>query len=225
LFTLTPRRNAGAFSFPRATDRFATIDFPCRIISIRTEFARLEGNIKMLVSEAQQEVRDTFAGGAVGQAVSGLLWLISAALATFVSQRTGIIALIGMGFFIFPLTQLALRLLGRKAGLSKANPFTGLAMQTAFIIPLTIPVVGAAALYNANWFYPAFMIVLGTHYMPFMTLYGMWQYGILAAVLIFGGLAIALWIPGTGFALGGWFTAAVLFVFALVVALSRRPKR
>ena len=67
-----------------------------------------------------------------------------------------------------------------------------LAMQVAFTIPLNLPVVAAAALYRLNWFYPACMIVVGTHYLPFIFLYGMWQFGVLAAVLIGGGVTIGL---------------------------------
>jgi hypothetical protein len=85
----------------------------------------------------------------------------------------------------------------------------GLAMQVAFIAPLSLPVVGAAALYNINWFYPAFMLVLGTHYMPFIFLYGMWEFGVLAALLIGGGVAIGMLFPDA-FTIGGWFTGVVL---------------
>lgn len=169
----------------------------------------------MLVREAQNEVRTVFAGGAVGQAVSGLLWLVSVLLATLVSERAAIIALVLGGVFIYPLTSVTLKLLTGRGSLRKENPFNGLAMQSAFIAPLNLPVVGAAALYNVNWFYPAFMIVLGTHYLPFMTLYGMWQFGALAAALIGGGVAIGMTM-GDSFTAGGWFTVAALFVFALL---------
>lgn len=96
-----------------------------------------------------------------------------------------------------------------------------LATQVAFIVPLSLPVVGAAALYNINWFYPAFMLVLGTHYMPFIFLYGMWEFGVLSALLIGGSVAIGLLFPHA-FTAGGWFTAIVLLLFALFVQLNPR---
>ncbi|HZW05070.1 MAG TPA: hypothetical protein VFF68_14145 [Anaerolineaceae bacterium] len=172
----------------------------------------------MEIREAQREVRSVYLNGSVGQAVSGIIWLASAGLSTWVSTRYGIIALAAGGAFIFLLTQLILKLMGRPASLRRENPFSQLAMQTAFIIPLSLPVIGAAALYNLNWFYPAFMIVVGTHYMPFMTLYGMWQYGILAAALIGGGVLIGMYLPES-FAIGGWFTGIVLVLFAIVAWL------
>lgn len=167
----------------------------------------------MTVRDAQQEVRDVFVGGSVGQAVSGLIWLLSAALGSFGSQRAAIIALALGGTLIFPLTQLALRLMGRRASLSRGNPFNALAMQVAFVVPFCLPVIGAAAAYNVAWFYPAFMIVVGAHYLPFVTLYGMWQYAVLAACLIGGGVAIGLVLPHS-FTPGGWYTAIVLLAFA-----------
>jgi hypothetical protein len=170
----------------------------------------------MEISTAQQEMRSVFLGGSVGQAVSGLIWLASAALATWIKDQYGIIVLVLGGIFIFPLTQLALKLVGQRASLSRANPLNRLAMQVAFIVPLTLPVIYAAARYNLSWFYPAFMIVVGTHYMPFIFLYGMWQYAVLAAALIGGGVAIGLLFPAS-FVPGGWFTAAALLIFALLV--------
>jgi hypothetical protein len=178
----------------------------------------------MEIKSAQQDVQSTFLRGSVGQMVSGLIWLVSAALGTWVSERAAILVLVLAGALIFPLTQLGLRLLGRPAGLPKGHPMNALAAQVAFIAPLSLPVIGAAALYNINWFYPAFMLILGTHYMPFMFLYGMWEFGVLAALLIGGGVAIGRFSPDA-FTVGGWYTAAVLLLFALFVQITPRFSR
>jgi hypothetical protein len=90
-------------------------------------------------------------------------------------------------------------------------------------VPLNLPVVGAATLYRLDWFYPAVMIVVGTHYMPFIFLYGMWQFGVLAGTLIVGGLAIGLYGGGM-FSLGGWVTAGALLVFAFVGRAAASPR-
>ncbi len=171
----------------------------------------------MEIKDAQREVRSVFLNGSVGQMVSGIIWLVSAALATWSSIRYGIIALVIGGTFIYPLTQLALKALGHKAVLQRANPFSQLAMQVAFIIPLSLPVIAAAALYNVDWFYPAFMVIVGTHYMPFIFLYGMWQYGLLAGALIGGGVAIGLVLPNN-FTTGGWLTGTILLLFAIIIS-------
>lgn len=168
----------------------------------------------MEVIKAQQEVRSVYVNGAVGQAVSGVIWLVSAGLGTFLSVQAGVISLFVGGMFIFPLTQLVLRLSGRPASLSSENPLNGLAMQVAFIVPLMIPVIGAAALHNINWYYDAFMVVVGAHYLPFVFLYGMRVYAVLAAVLIGGGVAIG-WLLPESFTIGGWAGAIALLVFSL----------
>jgi uncharacterized protein DUF7010 len=169
----------------------------------------------MNISDAQRDVRTTFMGGFVGQLVSGALWLLSAALATWRSPRIAIAVLVLGGALIFPLTQLVLRLMGRPASLPKDHPMNQLAMQVAFTLPLNLPLVAAAAIHRLNWFYPAFMIVVGTHYLPFVFLYGMWQFGVLAAMLIGAGFVMGLYFSST-FSLGAWFTAAALLVFAFV---------
>ena len=175
----------------------------------------------MEIKSAQQDVQSTFLRGSVGQVVSGVIRLVSASLGTWVNERYAIFVLVLVGIFIFPLTQLILRLLGRPAGLPKGHPMNQLATQVAFIAPLSLPVVGAAALYNINWFYPAFMLVLGTHYMPFIFLYGMWEFGLLSALLIGGGVIIGMLLPHT-FMTGGWFTGVVLLLFAFFVQITPR---
>src|SRR5512134_2485028 len=138
----------------------------------------------MHVSDAQREVRTVFRGGSVGQLVSGLLWLGSAALATWSTSRNAIGFLVVGGFFIFPLTQLGLKLLGGPASLSRENPLGALGMQVAFTLPLSLPVVGAVAIHHLDWFYPACIVVLGAHYLPFVFLYGMRLFAVLSFGLV-----------------------------------------
>jgi hypothetical protein len=165
------------------------------------------------VASAQKEMRAVYLNAAPGQAVSALLWLVSAALGTWVSVRAGIVALVIGGMFIFPLTQLVLAALGRPTSVGKDNPLRELAPEIAFIVPLTMPLVGAAALHKLAWFYPGFMIVVGAHYLPFSFLYGRRAFLALAAVLLFAGFAL-VWSGSSSFALGGWVTGAVLAGFA-----------
>ncbi len=56
----------------------------------------------MLVQDAQREVRTVFVGGFWGQLVSSIIWLVSAALATWSSPRAGIWMAIVSGFFHLP---------------------------------------------------------------------------------------------------------------------------
>jgi len=167
----------------------------------------------MRVEDAQREVRLTFVGGAVGQLVSALVWAASAAFATWGTPRQAITVLVVGGFSIFPLTQLGLRLAGRRSALSRDNPLNGLGMQVAFTLPLGLPVVAAVAVHHLEWFYPAFMVVLGAHYLPFVFLYGMRMFAGLCAVLVGGGTFLALHGPDS-FAFPAWVTTLVLLTFS-----------
>ncbi|MGD2069960.1 MAG: hypothetical protein PVI57_14910 [Gemmatimonadota bacterium] len=168
----------------------------------------------MTISEAQAEIRSAFLGGFVGQLVSAVLWAVAAALGTWGRPGPAMVFLVVGGFFIFPLTQLGLRVIGRPGRVGPRNSLNSLGAQVAFVLPLCLPVVGAATLHRTDWFFPAFMVVLGAHYLPFAFLYGMRMFLVLAAVLWLAGCALGLWIPAP-FATGAWSTAAVLIVFAV----------
>ncbi len=75
--------------------------------------------------------------------------------------------------------------------------------------------MGAAMLYRETWFFPAAMVVVGSHYLPFITLYGMKMFGILAGILVIVGAVLGLYGPDI-FSLGGWLTGIVLITFAFI---------
>ena len=156
----------------------------------------------------------------MGQLVSGVLWLASAALATWGTPRQAILLLVVGGAFIYP-ARASVFEPSAPRHVSPDNPLMGLGMQLALFLPLTLPVVGGAALYRLEWFYPAFMIVLGAHYLPFVFLYGMKLFGGLAGVLVLGGAALGTYAQGS-FAAGAWLTGATLLVFAVLGRLAAR---
>jgi len=167
----------------------------------------------MTISEAQREIRTRFVGGFYGQFVSGTLWLVAAGLAVWRGPRASIMMLVVGGFFIFPATELLIRAIGERAPVSSANALRSLGMQVAFVLPLSMPLLLPVGLYRLNWFYPAMMILLGAHYLPFVFLYGMRMFAVLAASLVGGGVLIAMYFS-TSFSIGAWYTGTILLVFA-----------
>ncbi len=165
------------------------------------------------ITAAREEVRRVFRRGAAGQAVSGAIWLASAAAATAGKVRLAVLLLVVGGMLIFPLTQLVLRLTGGPTRLSRDNPFNGLAIQVAFIVPLCLPLVYFAATHHVEFFYPSMMIIVGAHYLPFIFLYGMKSFGLLGGGLIGAGVYLGLH-HHDAFVPGGWVTGAALMVFA-----------
>jgi hypothetical protein len=169
----------------------------------------------MLVQDAQREVRTVFIGGFWGQLVSSAIWLASAALGYWVTPRAAIFTIVVGGFFIFPATQLLLRLTGGPTYTSRGNPLGNLGMQIAFTLPLSMLLLIPVTEFDLNLFYPALMILLGAHYLPFAFLYGMRMFMLLGVILVCSGMAIAHYISGS-FSLGGWICGLVLFVFAWI---------
>jgi ribosomal protein S6 len=148
------------------------------------------------VEAAQAQMRVIYRSGSVGAAVAGVVWLASALTTVFAGVGWGIVVMVGVGFAIYPLTQAALRMLGGPASVPRDNPLRELAVEVPLVGPLMIPLVGAATLYRAEWFYPAFMLAMGGHYLPFSFLYGMRAFVVLGAVMSIGGLVIAVWASG-----------------------------
>jgi hypothetical protein len=176
-------------------------------------------DLNMLVQDAQREVRTVFVGGFWGQLVSSALWLVSAALGTWKTPHAAIFSLVFSGFFIFPITQLLLRSAGGPASLTRGNPLGNLGMQIAFTLPMCMLLLVPVTAFRLNWFYPGLLILVGAHYLPFTFLYGMRMFIPLCAVLVGGGVVIALYFSGS-FSLGGWVGGVTLFIFAWILRAS-----
>lgn len=174
----------------------------------------------MNIKNCQQEMRYAFMGGAAGQLVSGLIWLVAAGVGTWISPTSGMATLFFGSMLIFPLTQLMVRLMSRPARVSPQNGLWNLGSQVAFTVPINFLVVGAATLYRETWFFPAAMVVVGSHYLPFITLYGIREYGALAGLMVILGAAIGLYAPPI-FSLAGWVGGILLIGFALFLAGNR----
>ena len=170
----------------------------------------------MLISEAQADVRRVYEGGFYGQLVSGAVWLVAAALGTWATEAAGIVTLMVGGALIFPLTTLALKAAGQETALSSGHPMAPLATQIAFTVPVGLVVALGATAHRTDWFFPAALLIVGAHYLPFVFLYGMRLFAALAAVMIFAGAGLGLWIEAP-FATGGWLGAAALVVFAFLL--------
>lgn len=65
------------------------------------------------------------------------------------------------------------------------------------------------------------MVVIGAHYLPFMFLYGIWQFGILGGLLISGGTAL-MFLVMMGFRDRRVGDVAVLLIFSAILWLLHR---
>ncbi len=170
----------------------------------------------MTTAEAQGDVRRLYRGGFYGQLVSAAVWLSAAAVCQWVSTVGAIAVLFLGGTLIFPLTWLLIRLAGRPASLPAGHPMAALAMQIAFTVPIGLVVVVAMLGGRGELFFPASMVIVGAHYLPFAFLYGMRVFAYLSAALVVPGVTFLLWLPVPD-ALTGWMTGAVLLIFSFLL--------
>jgi hypothetical protein len=68
------------------------------------------------------------------------------------------------------------------------------------------------------------MILLGAHYIPFVFLYGMRAFAVLAAFLFGGGFYLAVSGPHR-FSTGAWYASVVLLAFAFVARMIVKAER
>ncbi len=161
------------------------------------------------IGRAQSDVRSVYRHGSVGQVVSGTVWLVAAAIATWASVGAGSAALFLGGVLIFPVTSAVLRLRGGPGTLPRGHPMNALAFQVAMTVPLGLLVLLVLTRDDPALVFPAAMVVVGAHYLPFVFLYGMPAFWGLGALLVAGGTAVLFVAPAAGVA-AGWATGAAL---------------
>ncbi len=76
-------------------------------------------------------------------------------------------------------------------------------------------------LVTADLFFPASLIIVGAHYLTFISLYGMWLYGALAGALVAVGAASIFLLPDLR-DISGWIGALVFLAFAAPLYLTYR---
>jgi len=174
----------------------------------------------LTVLNAQCDVREICRGGFSGPLVSAVIWAASVAVFSWVSAGAGMAVLFFGGMLIFPLSTLVLKFMGGPTALPKGHPSVALAMQTAFTVPLGLFVAIVLGRYAPVLFFPASLIIVGAHYLVFISLYGMKLFAVLAGLLIALGVITLFWLPNLG-VISGWIGSGVLLLFA---ALLFRPK-
>ena len=97
----------------------------------------------------------------------------------------------------------------------------GLAMQIAFTVPVGFVVVVAMLGDRSELFFPASMVIVGAHYLPFVFLYGMRLFAVLSAAMVVTGVLLLYGMPVPS-SVGGWLTGALLVAFSFLLRASAR---
>ncbi len=173
----------------------------------------------MTITDAQADMRRAHYGGGPGALTSGLVWLLAGSLLLLWEQDKAIIAFLIGGMFIYPVSTVITRMLGRSAQHDKSNPLAPLGLETTFMMLLGIAVSAALYLQEPLWFFPAMLFIIGGRYLTFATLYGMKTYWLLGGLLALAGyLVYAKNLPiESGAFLGG--LVEIIFAFILMRAV------
>lgn len=176
----------------------------------------------MEVEQAQAEVRRIYRGGFTGPLVSSIVWFAAAAVYQWGSPGVAMLVLFLGGVLIFPLSTLVLRTMGGPASLPKGHPSISLATQSGLVVALGMLVAIVLGSYEPALFFPAALILVGAHYLVFVSLYGMRLYAVLAWALVVVGALALFWLPSLGGATAGWVGGAILFAASRPLYVAQR---
>lgn len=170
------------------------------------------------LKNAQRDMRMAYYGGAPGMLTSGAVWLAAALVAQSVSAERAIWVLFIGAVFIYPVSVLFCRVVGRSGKHTAGNLVAGLAMASTFWLIFCLPLAYAVSLLHIEWFFPAMLLVIGGRYLTFATIYGTRIYWICGLALAAAGYAL-----GSGHAspaLGAFAGAAIEALFAAYIFAS-----
>jgi hypothetical protein len=172
------------------------------------------------ILDAQSDMREAYYDGAPGIISSGTAWLVAALVTFFVSPRAGLLTLIFGGMFIFPASILFCKAIGCSGKHRKDNPLAPLAIAGTIWMVLSIPIAVGAALFRIEWFFPAMLLVIGSRYLTFPTLYGIRTYWVFGGTLIAAG--VALGSLGASVFLGALAGALIEYAFGVAIFFAHK---
>ncbi|MET3120124.1 hypothetical protein AAKU64_004372 [Undibacterium sp. GrIS 1.8] len=174
-----------------------------------------------ITQEQQQEMRHAHYDGAPGVLVSGLVWIA----ATLVCYQFGIdkavwTLLIG-GVFIYPISLVVTKAIGRPAKTSKDNALNQLGMASTIWLILCCAMAYGLFLLKPALFFPAMMATIGSRYLIFASIYGRSIFWVMGVSLIVAAnlVLFAAVTPVIAAGLGGLIE--VLFAFLVFSKASK----
>jgi len=177
----------------------------------------------MTITDAQQDMRHAYFGGATGLLASACVWLAAGVFAVARSPTSAVVALLVGGMMIHPLAILLSKALGRPGSHKPGNPLGRLALEGTVFFLLGIPLACVVSRFRIEWFFPAMLLLIGGRYLTFATVYGLRHYWVCGATLAAAAfLLVALGGPVAAGALAG---ALVESGFALAVFAAARTRR
>ena len=152
--------------------------------------------------------------GAPGILVSGLVWIAAALVCYQLGINEAVWTLLIGGAFIYPMSVIVTKAIGRPAKTSKDNALNQLGMASTIWLILCCAMAYGLFLLKPELFFPAMMATIGSRYLVFASMYGrsiFWVMGvslIVAANLVF----FAALTPVVAAGLGGLIEIGFAFI-------------
>jgi hypothetical protein len=135
------------------------------------------------ITQAQTDMCRGYANGSLGIIVSGLMWLISAAVTYQYSAKQAVWTLLIGGMLIHPLSVLLYKIIGLSGSHTKGNQLGNLGMEGTIFMIMCLPITFGLSLQHTEWFFQGMLLIIGGRYLTFSTIYGIRLYWILGATL------------------------------------------
>ena len=146
----------------------------------------------MDIKIAQEDMRSAYLGGGPGALSSGIIWIVAGILAMYTSPQTSILCFFFGGMLIHPMGIMISKLFKRTGKHKEGNPLAKLAMESILILFAGLFIAYATFQINQAWFFPVMLMIIGSRYILFQTIYGMKIYWIFGLVLTITGVIFLL---------------------------------
>lgn len=159
------------------------------------------------------EMRKTYLCAVPHTIYTALVWLTAGLLGDLMTKPISIVFFLVGCTFIFPMGELIRKIFKAPNVVSKENKLPQLFTQLAFTIPLSYPLVYLACRVDIHFFFPAFAVLIGAHYLPFVYGYGKKTFALLGALLVITG-TLSIFFFKESFSFSAYITAGFLMAFA-----------
>ena len=107
----------------------------------------------MKFKEAQEDMRNSYFGGAPGAFASGVVWLTAGITALLSTKQISVLVFFFGGMLIHPLGVLLSKALNRSGKHKKGNPLSHLALESTLILFIGLFIAFLTLQIRSNWFF------------------------------------------------------------------------
>jgi hypothetical protein len=173
--------------------------------------------------DQHKEFRLTYLTAAPHSFYSGIAWIASAALSEIFTNEYAILFFILSLSVTFPVGELLRKVFQSRNFISASNKLGQLFMFSAFTIPACYPLVYFLCKVKINYFFPAFSILVGAHYLIFVYAYDRKIFLVLAIAMIAQGVWSVHTLP-LSFSIAGYIAGSMIFLTGVYNLIEARKE-